>query len=79
MAKNKVIKEQNLYKILLERYEEMSDYLSELIDDNKRNVSELRYLEHFIHYKNLDDEFRYFKEHANEEHDEDLPFLYLTL
>lgn len=79
MAKNKVTRDQDLYKNLLERYEDMSDYLSELIDDNKRNVSELRYLEHFIHYKNLDDEFRYFKEHAHEECDEDLPFSHLTL
>lgn len=79
MAKNNITKEQDLYKNLLERYEEMSDYLSELIDDNKRNIAELRYLEDFIHYKNLDDEFWYFKEHAHEEQDENLPFSYLTL
>lgn len=64
--KNKVIKEQKIYQDLQERYQEMSGYLSGLVDDHKRSEEDLRYLNDFIHYKNLDEEFRYFKEHAHE-------------
>lgn len=80
MAKNnKVIKEQNLYQNLLERYEEMNDFLLNLIEDEKCAREELRYLNDFVHYKKLDEEFRYFREHAHEEYEPDLPFPYLTL
>jgi hypothetical protein len=80
MAKNKkVIKEQNIYQNLLERYEEMSEFLSSLLEDNQRNETDLRYLSDFIHYKKLDEEFRYFRENAREESESDLPFPYLTL
>lgn len=80
MAKNnKVIKEQKLYQNLQERYEEMNDFLLNLIDDEKCAREELRYLNDFIHYKKLDEEFRYFMEHAHEEYESDLPFPHLTL
>ena len=68
MAKNKkVIKEQKRYQHLLERYEEMNDYLLELIDDHDRAKEDIRYMNDFIHYKNLDEEFNYFKKHAHED------------
>ena len=68
MAKNKkVIKEQKRYQHLLERYEEMNDYLLELIDDHERAKEDIRYMNDFIHYKNLDEEFNYFKKHAHED------------
>ena len=80
MAKNnKVIKEQNIYQNLQKRYEEMQDYLLGLIEDHKRAEEELRYLNDFVHYKELDEEFHYFLEHAHEEYEPDLPFSYLTL
>ena len=80
MAKNnKVIKEQNIYQNLQERYQEMNDFLLELTDDHKRSEEDLRYLSDFIHYKKLDEEFRYFKEHAHEDVDSELPFSYLVL
>lgn len=80
MAKNnKVIKEQKVYQNLQERYEEMNDFLLDLIDDHKRSEEDLRYLSDFIHYKKLDDEFQYFKEHAHEDKDSELPFPYLVL
>ena len=80
MAKNnKVIKEQNIYQNLQERYHEMNDFLLELTDDHKRSEEDLRYLSDFIHYKKLDEEFRYFKEHAHEDVDSELPFSYLVL
>lgn len=80
MAKNKkVVKEQDLYQNLLERYEDMNDFLQNLIEDNKRNEEDLRYLSEFIRYKKLEEEFRYFKENAHEEYEPDLPFSNLTL
>ncbi len=81
MAKNsKVIKKQmKQYQHLLERYEEMNDYLLELIDEHERTKKERRYMSDFIHYKNLDEEFSYFKEHAHEDTETELPFPYLVL
>lgn len=76
---NKVIKEQDLYQNLQERYEEMNDFLLSLLDDHKRAEEDLKYLNAFIHYKKLGEEFRYFRENANEEYEPDLPFPYLTL
>ncbi len=80
MAKNnKVIKEQSLYQNLQKRYEEMNDYLLDLIDAQKRAEEDLKYLNDFIRYKKLDEEFRYFREHAHEEYEPDLPFPHFSL
>ena len=80
MAKNnKVIKEQNIDQNLQERYEEMNDFLLDLIEDHKRAEEALKYLKDFVHYKRLDEEFRYFREHAHEDENSELPFPYLTL
>lgn len=51
----------------------------EITDDNERYINELRYLESFIEWKNLNEEFLYFKNNAYETYDEDLPFSRLTL
>lgn len=80
MAKNnKVIKEQNIDQNLQERYEEMNDFLLDLIEDHKRIEEDLKYLKDFVHYKRLDEEFRYFRKHAHEDENSELPFPYLTL
>lgn len=80
MAKNnKVIKEQNIDQNLQERYEEMNDFLLDLIEDHTRAEEDLKYLKDFVHYKRLDEEFRYFREHAHEDENSELPFPYLTL
>lgn len=80
MAKhNKVIKEQNIYQNLRERNKEMNDYLLELINEHRCTEEDLRYLKDFVHYKKLDEEFRYFREHAHEDENSELPFPYLTL
>jgi hypothetical protein len=76
---NKVIKEQDLYQNLQERYEEMNDFLLSLLDDHKYAEEDLKYLNAFIHYKKLGEEFRYFRENAHEEYEPNLPFPYLTL
>ncbi len=69
----------NKYCSLQECYDEMNEYLLELIEDHNRTLAELRYRSEFISFKNLEDEFHYFKEHAYEVYDEDLPFSRLTL
>ena len=80
MVKNKkVIKEQKKYQNLHERYMEMNDYLLDLIEEHRCEEEELRYLHDFVHYKKLDEEFRYFREHAHEDENLELPFSYLTL
>ena len=77
--KNKVIKEQKKYQNLQERYEEMNDYLLELIEEHRRYEVNLKYLSDFVHYKQLDEEYLYFREHAHEDENLELPFPYLTL
>ena len=80
MAKNnKVIKEQNIDQNLQERYEEMNDFFLDLIEDHTRAEEDLKYLKDFVHYKRLDEEFRYFRKHAHEDENSELPFPYLTL
>ena len=81
MAKNnKVIKKQiQQYQHLLERYDEMNDYLLELTDEHNHAKEDMRYMHDFIHCKNLDYEFSYFTEHAHEDTETELPFPYLVL
>ena len=57
----------------------MNDYLLERMDDYERTQEDRRYRNDFIHYKNLDEEFAYFRKHAHEDTDTELPFPYLVL
>lgn len=80
MAKNqKFIREQKKYQNLQKRYEEMNDFLLELIENYKRAEEDLKYLKDFVHYKKMDEEFSYFREHAHEDENSELPFPYLVL
>ena len=65
-----------IYKKAIEAYR--GDY-SDITDDNMRYLNELRYFEAFIEWKNLNDEFLYFKDNAYEKYDEDLPFSRLNV
>lgn len=76
---DKVRKIQSRYQDLHERHQELSDYLSSLLDDYSRAEEELYYFTEFVRFKELEEEFRYFRENAHEEYEEDLPFPYLTL
>ena len=67
------------YIRLKERYDILNEHMLDITDDNERYLNELRYLEAFIDWKNLNDEFLYFKNNAYEKYDEDLPFSRLTL
>lgn len=71
--KKKVIKRQKKYQNLKERYEEMNDYLLNLIEEHRYAEEDVRYLNDFVHYKKLDEEFRYFREHAHEEENPEMP------
>ena len=67
------------YKRLEERYNILNEHMLDIMDDNERYLNDLRYLEAFIDWKNLNEEFLYFKKNAYEKYDEDLPFSRLTL
>lgn len=75
MAKDKVIKVQNLY----DQIDYMRDLITDLLRDQEIDHEEIKYLSGFISYKNLDEEYGYFRENAHEEYEEDLPFPNLTL
>ena len=81
MAENKKVikKQKKLYRELQKLHEEMSDFLSDVLDEQRRNSEELRYLKDFIHYQELEEEYLYFRRNAHEEENSDLPFPYLTL
>lgn len=67
------------YKRLQERYDILNEHMLDITDDNEQYLKDLRYLEAFIDWKNLNEEFLYFKNNAYEKYDEDLPFSRLTL
>lgn len=67
------------YKRLEERCEILNEHILDITDDNERYLNELRYLEAFIEWRNLNEEFLYFKNNAYEKYDENLPFSRLTL
>ena len=50
MAKNKkVVKEQKKNQLLQEYYQEMNDYLLDLIREHNDTLEEIRYMHDFIH------------------------------
>ena len=67
------------YKCLEERYNMLNEHMLDITDDNKRYLNDLLYLEAFIDWIKLNEEFLYFKNNAYEKYDEDLPFSRLTL
>lgn len=76
----KLVKEQNkLYQNLQGLYEEMNDFLLDVLAEQKRDHEELRYLRDFVHYQDLEEEYLYFRNNAYEEKNSDLPFPHLTL
>ena len=72
-------KHKKKYKRLEERYDILNEHMLDITDDNEQYLNDLRYLEAFIDWKNLNEEFLYFKKNAYKKYDEDLPFSRLTL
>lgn len=77
--RKKRIKVQNKYQNLEERYQEMNEYLLDLLEEHRRTEEEVKYMHDFIHHQKMDEEYLYFKEHAHEEKESELPFPYLVL
>lgn len=63
-----------MYQELQARCDEMSEYISGLTDDCRNQSEELRYLNEFISFKGLNEEFRYFRENAFEDPTDEMPF-----
>ena len=74
MKKPSATLQDEFYRNLYENYEELSGFLRSTLDSLDSDMEEKRYLYDFIHYKELDDEYRYFRENAHEDTREDLPF-----
>ena len=80
MSKHKKLnKVQKKYQQLQELHEEMSDFLSNVLEERKRDYEEIRYLKDFVHYQELEEEYLHFRRNAHEDENSDLPFPYLTL
>ena len=75
MARDKVIKVQNLNN----QIEYMRDLITDLLSDQEIDHEEIKYLRAFVSYKKLEEEYHYFRENAHEEYEENLPFPTLTL
>ena len=71
--------QERFYKNLYENYGELSGFLTSAIDSQYRDMEEMRYLCEFIRYKDLDEEYAYFRENAREVNRKDMPFPILTL
>ena len=71
--------QERFYKNLYENYEELSGFLTSALDSQYRDMEEMRYLYEFIRYKDLDEEYAYFRENAHEVGRKDMPFPILTL
>lgn len=79
MAKRKLLTLQEQYDILSSNCSEMRDYIHELLEDQQYYQTELDYLQAFIEYKGLNEDYQYFREHAYPKHSDDVPFPTLTL
>ena len=71
--------QERFFKNLYENYEELSGFLTSALDSQYRDMEEMRYLCEFIRYKDLDEEYNYFRENAHEVTIKDMPFPILTL
>ena len=71
---NEVIKGHKLYINIKASLEEACDHIHGLESDCQELASENRYLNDFLQYKGLTEEFRYIKDHAHPDNDEELPF-----
>ena len=62
------------YEDLQEMFQEMSDYLQEVVTQQQSQAESIDYLSDYIAYKGLEEDFYYFRENAHRESDEDTPF-----
>lgn len=67
------------YDSLRKLYQDTCENVQDLESENSQLYRDLRYLQEFIIYKGLAEEYQFFEENAHEEYDEDCPFPRLTL
>ena len=67
------------YEVLESLIDTARERIADLEENECFMSREINYLYSFITWKNLSDEFAYFKENAHEESDDELPFSTLTL
>ena len=68
-----------LYQQLLDQFDELRSYAIDAASNCDVMSDEMKYLFDFIKYKNLEDEFRYFQQHAHLEATDEEPFPFYTL
>jgi len=62
------------YEDLQEQFQEMSDYLAEVVTQQQVQAESIDYLNDYIAYKGLEEDFNYFRENAHRDSDETTPF-----
>lgn len=70
---------QEKYEYLKELHTLLCNEMTALQEDFRRQQEELNYLQAYIRWKHLEDDYFYFAQNAYRVQDEDLPFPYLTL
>lgn len=78
-AKDKIFKEQLMYQALQESYEEACSHICELEERHQVAEQELKYLQDYIHFRHLTEDYQFFHENAVPDPSEDLPFPRYTL
>ena len=68
-----------MYMRLNKQYQILFEHMQEIDEDNHMLATELDYYASFVTEKKLNEDFTYFREKANEENDENLPFQALIL
>lgn len=76
---NIIFKEHPLYQSLKESYGEACSEVADLYRENVKAWKELTFLKDFVRYKELEEEYQFFCEHAVPDPSEDLPFLHYIL
>ena len=71
---NAVIKEHPLYINTKANLEEACDHIRELETDLDQYLAELKYLYDYVKYRELEEDFRFFRENAHLDSNKDLPF-----
>ena len=76
---NKIIKEQLQYQALKESYEEACSYIHDLEEHIQTSDAEQKYLEDYIRFMHLDDDYQFFRENAVLDPSKEDPFPYYIL
>ena len=79
MPKINTISLQKQHDALTKHCNEMSLYIQELQNELNSMQGEMRYMNEFINYKDLNEEYQFFRKNAHDEHSPELPFPKLTL